>query len=170
MKAEVELTEEQKSEVKEIYRMQQKGVWYQSETAQAGYTLYYYATKVRVKLYYKDKASAQAEADKYNKRRAAYEKGRQPDIIPENLEWEMFSGTELQNPLIWWHNNGSWLYAHGYTDWNTNELLTDDMDYAYDDFDHSTRDFFDVMFRLPRFSDYELREKDGKYAIYAKLC
>lgn len=158
----IELPDELKSKVEIVYRMYKRGKWYQSDTPEAGYSKYYYATKVRIRLYYKDEESAQRDADAYNKRRAAYEKGKLPQI----LTWSMFQGTELQNNQIWWHDSGSWLYAHGYDDWSLSELLRDDMFYVYDDYNHTTADFFDILTTLPKFSDYALvQNKNGEYKL-----
>lgn len=158
----IELSDDQKSEVKEIWRMYKRGKWYSSDTALYGYDKYYYATKVRIRLYYKDRESAEREAEKYNKRLESYEKGR----IPKVITWSMFQGTELQNNQIWWHDSGSWLYAHGYDDWNLSELLQDDMFYTYDDYNHTTSDFFDVLAILPKFSNYELAQNAyGEYRL-----
>ena len=66
MSAIIELNDEQKSEVATIYRRYYRGKWYQSDTPMYGYEKYYYATKVRIRLYYKDKESAEKEAEKYN--------------------------------------------------------------------------------------------------------
>lgn len=156
------------SEVKEIYRRYYRGKWYKSETMQPGYTLYYYATKVRIQLYYRDKERAQRDADAYNKKLEAYLKGRQ-GTVPDVLTWEMFRRTEVHNEGIWWHDNGSWLYAHGYDYWDTSELLRDDMNFQYDDFYHTTRDFFGVLFTIPAYVQYELgQDKDGEWHIYHK--
>ena len=162
----IALNDEQKSEVKVIYRMYKRGKWYQSDTPMYGYEKYYYATKVRIRLYYKDKESAEKEAEKYNKRRSAYEKGKFPKIVT----WSMFAGTELHNNYLWWHDSGSWLYAHGYDDWEVEELMTDDMNFQYDDYNHTTADFFRVMFTIPRFSDYELtKDAYGNYKIRKRI-
>lgn len=158
----IELNDEQKSEVKEIWRMYKRGKWYSSDTALYGYEKYYYATKVRIRLYYKDRESAENEAEKYNKRRAAYEKGQ----IPKYIEYDMFEGTEVTQENIWPHSHGNWLYEH--TFWNgayLDELLNDDMDYKWDD-KHSTRDFFEVMFTLKKFMKYKLvKDNEGNYKL-----
>lgn len=157
------------SEVKEIYRRYYRGKWYHSDTMQQGYTLYYYATKVRIQLYYRDKERAQRDADAYNKKLEAYLKGRQ-GTVPDYLTWEMFRRTEVHNPLVWWHDNGSWLYEHRWLEdpIGTAELLQEDMNFEYDDM-HTTHDLFDVLFTLPAYVQYELgQDKDGKWHIYHK--
>lgn len=163
MRSIIELSDNEKSEVKEIWRMYKRGKWYQSDTAMYGYEKYYYATKVRIRLYYKDRSSAERDAEKYNKRREAYEKGR----IPKYIDYDMFEGTELKNDQIWWHNSGSWIYEHRFWDGAyIEELLDDDMFYTYDDYNHTTADFFDVLTKLPRFSNFELAKNSyGEYVL-----
>ena len=104
IKVEIELTDEQKSEVATIYRRYYRGKWYQSDVPQVGYEKYYYATKVRVRLYYKDRKSAEKEAQKYNKRRASYEKGKSNETIPVSLSWDDLP----KNVKEWSHISGSW--------------------------------------------------------------
>lgn len=158
----IELSDNQRSEVKIVYRMYKRGKWYHSETPLPGYEKYYYSSKSKITSYYKNKESAEREVIKYNKRRTAYEIGK----FPKFLTWLMFSGTPLHNNLVWWHGSGSWLYAHGYDDWDVNELFSDDMDFGYDDYNHTTADFFDVMFSIPKFSNYELvKDDNGCYRI-----
>ena len=42
--------------------------------------------------------------------------------------------------------------------------------YQYDDYNHTTEDFFRVMFTIPRFSDYELtKDAYGYYKIRRKM-
>lgn len=158
----IELSDDQKSEVKETWRMYKRGKWYSSDTALYGYTKYYYATKVRLRLYYREKERAEKEAEKYNKRRASYEKG----LLPDYIDYDMFEGTELHNDQTWPHSSGNWIYEHIF--WNgagLDELLNDDMDHKYAD-DHSTRDFFDVMFTLKRFMKYKLVcDIEGNYKL-----
>ena len=169
MKPEVKLKNEEMSKVVKVYRRYYRGKWYESETPQPNYNIVsYYATKVRDRLYYSSEAEAQARADKYNERLKAYKKGQQTPF-PSVISWYFFNGTEVQNPLIWWHNSGSWLYAHGYDDWDTEELLTDDMLFKYDDYGHTTLDFFNILFNTTAFYKYEIGvDKHGDYKIFLK--
>ena len=161
----IELSDSQRSEVKVVYRMQKRGKWLHSDTKLPGYEKYYYSSKSKVTAYYKNRESAEREVEKYNKRRIAYEKGK----FPKNLTWFMFSNTELHQEAVWWHGSGSWLYAHGYDDWFVDDLFSEDMDFAYDDYNHTTADFFDVMFGIPKFSNYELiKDDNGQYKIRKK--
>lgn len=169
MKTEIQLTDEQKSKVKEVYRKYYREKWYQSETPQAGYNKYYYATKVRVRLYYKTEAEAQKEAEKYNKRLQSYLKGKYGKEFPALIEWDMFAGTEVQNQYVWWHDNGSWLYEHGYDEWNTKELLYEYGIPMKSADGHNTEDFFDVLFSTQRFSQFYIKmKKNGEYSVFTK--
>ena len=169
MKPEVELKQDEMSKVVKVYRRYYRGKWYISETPQPSYDIVsYYATKVKTHLYYDTEEEAQERADKYNKRLKAYKKGQQSPF-PSTISWYFFNNTEVQNPLIWWHDSGSWLYAHGYDDWDTEELLEDEMFFPYDDYGHTTVDFFNVLFATEAFSEYEMKvDEDGKYKIFIK--
>lgn len=168
MEVEVELKDSEKSKVAEIWRMYKRGKWLKSDIPLSGYKKYYYATKVRLTMYYDNYESAQREADKYNNRLKAYKKGR-AGKMPEILDWYMFKSTELHNDTIWWHDSGSWLYAHGYDQWSTEDLLKDDMLFTYDDFHHTTYDFFTLFFTIPRFSKFELKKDAyGDWKIFVK--
>ena len=161
----IDLTDDQKSEVAVVYRMYKRGKWYHSETPLPGYDKYYYSNKSRIEAYYKNRESAEREVEKYNKRLIAYEKGR----FPKHLTWDMFIKTELHKETVWWHGSGSWLYAHGYDDWVVEELFEDSMDFEYDDYKHTTANFFEVMFGIPKFSSYEIKKDDnGEYKIRKK--
>lgn len=169
MKPEVELKQDEMSKVVKVYRRYYRGEWYISETPQPNYNIVsYYATKVKTRLYYDTEEEAQERADKYNKRLKAYKKGQQTPF-PSTISWYFFNSTEVQNPLIWWHDSGSWLYAHGYDDWDTEELLEDEMLFPYDDYGHTTVDFFNVLFNTEAFSEYEMKVDDnGNYKIFIK--
>lgn len=169
MKPEVKLKKEEMSQVVKVYRRYYRGKWYESETPQPNYNIVsYYATKVRDRLYYSTEEEAQARANKYNERLKAYKKGQQTPF-PSVISWYFFNGTEVQNPLIWWHDSGSWLYAHGYDDWDTEELLNDDMLFQYDDYGHTTLDFFNILFNTTAFYKYEINvDKHGDYKIFLK--
>ncbi len=170
MKPEVLLKEEEKSKVVKVYRRYSRGKWYSSPIPLPGFnTISYKATKKRNALYHSDRAEAEKDAEDYNRRLQAYKKGRQPSI-PENISWYDFNGTEVQNPLIWWHDSGSWLYAHGYDDWDTQELL-EDLPFMerYEDYGHTTLDFFEVLLMTPRFSSFRvLEDEKGEWKIYSK--
>ena len=169
MKPEVELRDDEKSKVVKVYRRYYRGKWYESEYALPGYNIIsYYATKVKSRLYYSSYEEAQTRAEQYNKRLEAYKKGREATI--DYISWYDFDGTELHNDLIWWHDSGSWLYAHGYDDWDPEELLEypSEVKYPYDDYDHTTINFFEVLFTTAKYAGYELKEKDGEYKIFVK--
>ena len=169
IKVEIELTDEQKSEVATIYRRYYRGKWYQSDVPQTGYEKYYYATKVRVRLYYKDRKSAEKEAQKYNKRRAAYEKGKLNETIPTSFSWDDLP----DNVKSWSHRSGSWLYEHANgdweEDWNIKDML-EESDIEKDDNEgNSTKDFFEQLFMTPKYIRYELKKKDDeKWGIFLR--
>ena len=170
IKVEIELTDEQKSEVATIYRRYYRGKWYQSDTPQNGYEKYYYATKVRVRLYYKDRESAEREAQKYNKRRAAYEKGKLNETIPSSLKWDDLPKNVKE---AWSHRSGSWLYEHANgdwdEDWNIKDMLEESDIEEDDDYGNSTKDFFEQLFMTPKYIKYELKKKDdGKWGIFLR--
>lgn len=172
MKPEVELQDEEKSKVIKVYRRYYRGQWYESETPQPHYDIVsYYPTKVSNRLYYSTESEAQARADAYNKRLQAYKKGQQQEI-PNDITWYDFSGTDVQNPLIWWHESGSWLYAHGYDDWELDHLMEDsgDVDFPYDDYDHTTIDFLNIWFTKKGYIQYEIRKdrQTDTYKIFKK--
>lgn len=169
IKVEIELTDEQKSEVETIYRRYYRGKWYQSDTPQNGYEKYYYATKVRVRLYYKDRNRAEREAEKYNKRRAAYEKGKSNETIPVSLKWDDLP----KNVKEWSHISGSWLYEHANgdweEDWNIKEMLNESDIEEDDDYGNSTKEFLEQLLMTPKYIKYELKKKDdGKWGIYLR--
>ena len=166
----VELTDEQKSEVATTYRRYYRGKWYNSDVPQNGYEKYYYATKVRVRLYYKDRESAEREAEKYNNRRAAYEKGRIEDTIPDKLDWDSLP----DNVKSWSHRSGSWLYEHANgdweEDWNIKDMLEESDIEEDDPYGNSTKEFLEQLFMTPRYIKYELKKKDdGKWGILYRL-
>jgi hypothetical protein len=169
MKPEVELKDNEKSKVVKVYRKYYRGKWYESETPQPGYNIVsYYATKVTSRLYYSEKEMAQERAEAYNKRLRAQKKGQQKSI--DIISWYDFNGTELQNEKVWWHDSGSWLYTNHYDDWDPEELLQNEEDVVtpYDDYQHTTVDFFEVLFTTPAFSMYELKEEDGRHKIFIR--
>lgn len=172
MKPEVELRNDEMSKVVKVYRKydSRRGKWYESDIALPGYDIVSYkATKPERSLYYSTYEEAEQRAEQYNKHLRAYKKGRQPSI--GLISWYDFNGTELHNDMIWWHDSGSWLYAHGYDDWDPEELLqnTSEVTYPYDDYDHTTVNFFEVLFTTAAFAGYTLKQdRDGRYKIYTE--
>lgn len=167
-----EIRDEEKSHVVKVYRRYYRGKWYESETPQPNYDIIsYYVTKVKSRLYYSTEYEAQTRADQYNERLRAYKRGLgQP--IPDEIDWYDFNGTALHDPHTWWHDSGSWLYAHGYVDWSVEDLLSDESDvtFPYDDYDHTTVDFFKVLFTTKKYMNYEIKidSVTGKYDIFEK--
>lgn len=169
MKPEVELKKEEMSTVVKVYRRYYRGKWYMSETPQPGYDIIsYYATKISTRIYYSDRAEAQERADKYNKRLKAYKKGRE-QAFPETIDWYDFDGTELHDDTKWTNPDGSWKYAHGWDEWEVDELLKEDMEFVYEEDQHSNIDFFNVLFTTTKFYKYELKKnEDDEWKIYVK--
>lgn len=169
MKPEVQLKSEEMSKVIKVYRRYYRGKWYESETPKPKYnTVKYYATKVRIRLYYSDREDAQKRADQYNKKLKAYKKGREKEF-PEVIDWYDFDGTELHDETIWTNPNGSWLYAHGWDEWEVSELLNEPMEYKFPIDRHSNVDFFDVLFTTTKFARYELKKNaKNEWKIYVK--
>ena len=170
IKVEIELTDKQKSEVATIYRRYYRGKWYQSDVPQVGYEKYYYATKVRLRLYYKDRKSAEKEAQKYNKRRAAYEKGKSNEAIPASLKWDDLPKNVREG---WSHRSGSWLYEHANgdweEDWNIKDMLEESDIEEDDDYGNSTKEFLEQLLMTPKYIKYELKKKDdGKWGIFLR--
>lgn len=169
IKVEIELTDEQKSEVATIYRRYYRGKWYQSDVPQVGYEKYYYSTKTRIRLYYKDRESAEREVQKYNKRRAAYEKGKSDETIPISLKWDDLP----DNVKSWSHGSGSWLYEHANgdweEDWDIKEML-EERDIEEDDYyGNSTKEFLEQLLMTPKYIKYKLKKNDdGEWRIYLR--
>ena len=174
MKPEIKIKKDNLSTVATIYRLYFRGKWYHSETPKPHYKESYYATKVKNPRYYSTADRAQKEADKYNKYLYTYKKGLQAEF-PDTLYWHNFAGTEVQNSLIWWHSDSDygcpWLYANNYDYWNVNRLLSNKsyVEAKFADYDHSTIDFFKVLFKTSEFDQYELGiDKNGDYKIFIK--
>lgn len=164
MKAEPKILDSEKSVVKKIYRKydDKQDKWYSSDTPKAGYDIIsYYATKVRIQLFYRTEERAQEEADKYNKRLRSYKKGKMR-TLPDYIDWYTFNGTELHDEYRWGHGSGTWLYAHGWLQdyWSIEELCAEDL-YATDWEGNSTKKMFDVLFKIPVFSNLKIEEIDG---------
>ena len=167
MQVRAKLDQADMSEVKEVYRKYSRGKWYKSDSPTPGFTKYYYATKVRIQLFYKEKEKAQRDADKYNKWHETHT--TKTVYFPDRLSWYDFAGTELHNKRIWWHNDGSWLYDHGYDDWNVKGLLVEDMEMRFSDFNHTNVDFFNVLFLTAKFLRFRLnKDSKGRYTIVEK--
>lgn len=176
----VVLKPQDKSVVRKVYTIKKRGKWIISEQPIPGATIEYYATKTRDRLYYPTRQEAQARADQYNKRRAAQILGKAPKI-PSRIDWHDFDGTELQDERIWWPrprkfriragrvNNNSrlspWLYAHGYDDWDVDELLNTDVTREYADFFHSTADFFQLWGRAQGVDLILHKTKRGEWVL-----
>lgn len=163
-----------KSVVTKIYVKYIRGKWLTSATPQKGYKTRYIASKVKDSLRYETQAEAQDRADKYNAKYVAYVSGKygapaqfgRPASIPDTIQWDWFYGTDVQDEHIWWHDSGSWLYAHGWDDWSTADLLMDSPEMEYEDYQHSTIDFFKALFTTSRFAGYDIIKVDGEWEIY----
>ena len=164
-----DLSPQERSTVKKVYRRYYRGKWYESDTPKQGYDIIsYYATKVKTRLYYSDREDAQRDADKYNRRLAAYKQGRNPEVeydvvddasIPNTKKWSTMP-SDIRNPWLWPHNNSSeddlsWLYEHSedysenWDNWKLRKLLRDEtkggMDRQYKA-GNTTRKFFKSIF------------------------
>lgn len=175
-----DLSPQERSTVVRVYRRYYRGRWYESNTPKPGYDIVsYYATKVKTRLYHSDREEAQADADKYNKRLAAYKQGRNPgveydiasdDDIPDVIPWTQMP-RDLRNPNLWPHNNSdqsdlSWLYEHSdryseaWDKWYIRKLLREEtksgMDKPYKA-GNTTRKFFGLIFsNNVAYAGYEL--------------
>jgi len=169
MKPEVELKSEEMSKVVKVYRRYYRGKWYESEVPQPNYNIISYKpTKPERSLYYSTYEEAQARADQYNKRLIAYKRGRE-DNFPSTIDWYDFDNTEFQDDTVWTNPNGSWKYAHGWDEWEVEELLNEDMEYVFREDQHSNVDFFNVLFTTVKFAKYELKKnRNNEWKIYVK--
>ena len=190
-----DLAQSEKSVVQKVYRRYYRGKWHESDTPQKGYNVIsYYATKVRIRLYHSDREDAQKDADKYNKRLAAYKQGLnraveydvvEDDSVPESIPWTQLPNT-IRNPFLWPHNNGSngdlsWLYEHSdrYSEqwavWFTRKLLREEtfqgMDRMYSA-GNTTRKFFELIFaNNVAFAGYKLywSKSDNRWYVIAPV-
>ena len=186
-----DLSPQERSTVKMVYRRYYRGKWYESDTPKEGYNIIsYYATKVKTRLYHSDIEDAQADRDKYNKRLAAYKQGRNKladydlvpdDKIPQSKTWASMPST-IRNPLYWPHNNASdddlsWLYEHAddyseaWDNWKLRELLKEEtkegMDESYAS-GNTTRKFFNLIFSNDTsFAGFDLYWSKGDNRWYA---
>lgn len=164
-----DLSPQERSTVVKVYRRYYRGRWYESNTPQPGYDIIsYYATKVKTRLYHSDREDAQRDADKYNKRLAAYKQGRNPSVeydimsddnIPNSIPWQQLP-RDIRNPFLWPHNNSdmddlSWLYEHAdrysnnWAEWYTRQLLREESENGMDKVykaGNTTRKFFELIF------------------------
>ena len=175
-----DLSPQERSTVKMVYRRYYRGKWYESDTPKEGYNIIsYYATKVKTRLYHSDVEDAKADAEKYNKRLAAYKQGRNKlvdydmvpdDQIPISKTWASMP-RDIRNPLNWPHNNESggklsWLYeksgdySEAWDNWKLRKLLKEetkagmDLPYAAG---NTTRKFFGLIFANDvKFAGFEL--------------
>lgn len=171
MKPNVELKAEQKATVGKIYRRLYRGKWLKSDVPLKGYKLWYFAEKdgkkINSSLYHSSYDSAKKRAEAYNKKLVATLKGREKNI--DAVYWETFDGTDFQKPYIWFHSSPSWIYAHMgmVTDvFDLETLLSEGVNHKYPNDMHTNKDFFDLLFSIPGFNDYELKEVDGEYKIF----
>ena len=167
MTPEVRLSKKEKAVINVIYTRTYSDRTLHKYTATHGYKKQYFVTVL--KQYFDTKQDAEKARDKFNEQQ--YQKKRaKAHEFPDILDWYMFTGTELHNPLLWWHNSGSWLYAHGYDEWETEELFEDIFTYEYEDM-HSTKDFFEVLFKTPLYIRYYVSKnnKDKQWKLYEKI-
>lgn len=161
----VELQPKDEAVVEKVYRKYdaKEDKWYSSDVPKAGYNIISYrSSKGSVRLFYNTKEKAQQEVDKYNKRILSYRLGRAPDF-PDEIMWEDLAGTEFHNQYVWEHDDGGWMYGrwHG---WDIRTLLLDPlMDYKYPIDGKSTRDFFNLLFSMPRFRNFYLKDRQIYY-------
>lgn len=189
-----DLTQAEKSVVKKVYRRYYRGKWYESDTPQKGYNVIsYYATKVRIRLYHSDIEDAQRDADRYNKRLAAYKQGIsrvEYDIlddanVPEIIPWQNLP-SKIRNPLYWPHDNSSdsdlsWLYEHSdeyseaWDNWKVRKLLREEtkpgMEKPYKA-GNTTRKFFELIFsNNTQYAGYKLywSNSDNRWYVIAPV-
>lgn len=186
-----DLTPQERSTVKKVYRRYYRGKWYESDTPKEGYNIIsYYATKVKTRLYHSDREDAQNDADKYNRRLAAYKQGRNPAVeydvvddanIPETKTWASMP-RDIRNPWLWPHNNASdgdvsWLYEHSdnysvnWDNWKLRKLLREETKTCMDELfmaGNTTRKFFETIFANDtRFAGFKLYWSKGDNRWYA---
>ena len=169
MKPNVRLTEKEKAVVRIVYTRKQKTRVLHKETATHGYKKQYEVTKLD--RYFNTRKEAEAARDKYNENTLQKKQSKTHDF-PDTLSWDDFNNTEVQNQILWWHNSGSWLYAHGYDDWDTDELLNEGSDFTFEyDDGNSTKDFFEVLFKTARFVRYYVSKnnKEKEWKLYERV-
>lgn len=169
MQPNVRLTEKEKAVVRIVYTRTYKNRTIRKETATHGYKRQYEVTKAN--LYFDDRKAAEAARDKYNEKELQKKKSKTHNF-PDEIEWDWFAGTPVQNPRVWWPRpEGAWLYDHEtYDNWSTEELLEDDMEAESDDM-HTTKEFFDILFKTPRFRKYFIsnNNKEREWKLYERV-
>lgn len=169
MQPNVRLTEKEKAVVRIVYTRTYKNRTIRKETATHGYKRQYEVTKIN--KYFDTRQEAERVRNRYNEQILQHKQSKTHDF-PDTLEWDMFDNTAVHNPILWWHNSGSWLYAHGYDDWDTEELLDEGSDFTtqYDD-GNSTKDFFEVLFKTPRYIRYYVsrNNKEKEWKLYERV-
>lgn len=169
MQPNVRLTEKEKAVVRIVYTRKQKTRTLRKQTATHGYKKQYEVTKLD--RYYDTRQEAEAARDAYNDNEMRKKQSRTHEF-PDTIEWDFFNNTAVQNPILWWHGSGSWLYANGYDDWDTEELLDEgaEFTFSYDD-GNSTKDFFEVLFKTPRFVRYFISKnnKEKEWKLYERV-
>lgn len=167
MQPEVRLTEKERSVVRVVYTRKQQNRVIRKETVTRGYKKQYEATHVG---YFNTKEEAEKARNKYNATELQKKKSRSHPF-PDSLDWDWFDGTAVQKPNVWWPRpSGAWLYDHGYDDWDTEELLDDD--FSQESIDgHTTKEFFDILFKTPRFVRYYVSNNNKKreWKIYERV-
>lgn len=169
MQPNVRLTEKEKAVVRIVYTRKQKTRTLRKQTATHGYKKQYEVTKLD--RYYDTRQEAEAARDAYNDNEMRKKQSRTHDF-PDTIEWDWFAGTAVQDPKVWWPRpEGAWLYDHKtYDDWSTEELLEEDMEAVSDDM-HTTKDFFNILFKTPRFRNYFIsnNNKEREWKLYERV-
>lgn len=165
----VRLTEKERAVVRIVYTRKQKTRVLHKETATHGYKKQYEVTKLD--KYFNTRKEAEEARDKYNENTLQKKQSKTHDF-PDTLAWDDFDNTAVQNPLLWWHSSGSWLYVHWYDDWDTEELLGEGSDFTleYED-GNSTKDFFEVLFKKPKYVKYYVSKnnKEKEWKLYERV-
>lgn len=165
----VRLTEKERAVVRIVYTRKQKTRVLHKETATHGYKKQYEVTKLD--KYFNTREEAEEARDKYNENTLQKKQSKTHDF-PDTLTWDDFDNTAVQNPLLWWHNSGSWLYVHWYDDWDTEELLEEGSDFTFEYEDgNSTKDFFEVLFKKPQYVKYYVSKnnKEKEWKLYERV-
>lgn len=169
MKPNVRLTEKERAVVRIVYTRKQKTRMLRKETATRGYKKQYEVTKLD--QYFNTRQEAEAARNKYNANTLQKKQSRTHDF-PDTLYWDDFNNTAVQSPILWWHTSGSWLYAHGYDDWETEDLMDEESEFTfiYED-GNSTKDFFEVLFKTPRYVKYYVSKnnKEKEWKLYEQV-
>lgn len=168
MKPNVRLTERERAVVRIAYTRKYKNRVLRKNTPSRGYKKQYEVTQLN--RYYNTRREAEAARDAYNKNELQKKQSRAHDF-PDAIEWDWFAGTAVQKPTAWWPRpEGTWLYGHGYDDWQTEELLEDDMELETLDM-HTTKEFFEILFKTPRFRKYFIsnNNKEREWKLYERV-